>query len=190
MHACLSSVSCWGLLVYASSSLVCWLWAVCCADRHYWTDSYTLSVSGETGRPTPAFLSDLANEIFVCGKSLNLLRCVSPQVSQWDLCVRQVSQAALMRLPSGEPTRSLCVESLSTCSAASPLRWANEIFVCDKSVNLLRCVSPQVSQWDLCVRQVCQPALMRLLSGEPMRSLCAASLSTCSDASPLRLSER
>ena len=49
-------------------------------DKHYWTHGYVMTTKN-VSESTPAFLSDLAKAIFVCGKSINLLRLCHPQVS-------------------------------------------------------------------------------------------------------------
>ncbi|XP_055998432.1 gamma-tubulin complex component 6-like isoform X2 [Ostrea edulis] len=45
-------------------------------DKHYWTHSYTMT--DRDVEFVPGFLHNLASDIFICGKSLNLLRTCSP----------------------------------------------------------------------------------------------------------------
>ncbi|XP_023933311.1 gamma-tubulin complex component 6-like [Lingula anatina] len=47
-------------------------------DRSYWTKGYQL-LAAETTSSVPLFLTDLANDIFVCGKSINLLKLCCPE---------------------------------------------------------------------------------------------------------------
>ncbi|KAI8517690.1 Gamma-tubulin complex component 6 [Branchiostoma belcheri] len=46
-------------------------------DKHYWTQGFTVATA-TVEESVPLFLADLANNIFVCGKSLNLLRLCCP----------------------------------------------------------------------------------------------------------------
>lgn len=45
-------------------------------DKHYWSHSYTMTDNDVEF--VPGFLHNLASDIFICGKSLNLLRACSP----------------------------------------------------------------------------------------------------------------
>nr|XP_022343594.1 gamma-tubulin complex component 6-like isoform X1 [Crassostrea virginica] len=45
-------------------------------DKHYWSSSFTMMDNDMDF--VPGFLHNLANDIFICGKSLNLLRTCSP----------------------------------------------------------------------------------------------------------------
>ncbi|EDO39038.1 predicted protein [Nematostella vectensis] len=47
-------------------------------DKHYWSHGFVMS-EDERLDCVPMFLSDLANDIFVCGKSINLLRLCTPE---------------------------------------------------------------------------------------------------------------
>ncbi|XP_045164903.2 gamma-tubulin complex component 6-like [Mercenaria mercenaria] len=42
-------------------------------DKHYWTQGYTLGTN-RVEESVPLFLKELANDIFLCGKSINLLK--------------------------------------------------------------------------------------------------------------------
>ena len=63
-------------------------------DESYWTDGYSLqklarrtknkTTQGENSLPTsvvPPFLQDVMEDVYVCGKSINLLRLIAPEVS-------------------------------------------------------------------------------------------------------------
>ncbi|XP_052265860.1 gamma-tubulin complex component 6-like isoform X2 [Dreissena polymorpha] len=47
-------------------------------DKHYWTHGYTLATD-RIDDSVPLFLRDLARDIFVCGKSINLLKACNRQ---------------------------------------------------------------------------------------------------------------
>ena len=47
-------------------------------DEHYWSRGYTL-IEPEGQESVPLFLAHLANDLFVCGKSINLLKIIAPQ---------------------------------------------------------------------------------------------------------------
>ncbi|XP_071784564.1 gamma-tubulin complex component 6-like [Asterias amurensis] len=47
-------------------------------DKHYWTQGFVLA-SRNTEDSVPLFLKDLAYDIYVCGKSLNLIRLCCPE---------------------------------------------------------------------------------------------------------------
>lgn len=50
------------------------------ADEQHWAQGYTPTAADIT-RAAPAFLRDVANDIFLCGKSFSLLRqCTAGQV--------------------------------------------------------------------------------------------------------------
>ncbi|XP_023443061.2 gamma-tubulin complex component 6 isoform X2 [Dasypus novemcinctus] len=49
-----------------------------CRDKLYWTHGYAL-VSEEAEDCAPVFLKHVANDVYVCGKTLNLLRLCCPQ---------------------------------------------------------------------------------------------------------------
>ncbi|CAH1265550.1 TUBGCP6 [Branchiostoma lanceolatum] len=59
---------------------------LCFRDKHYWTQGFTVATA-TVEESVPLFLADLANNIFVCGKSLNLLRLCCPG---HHLCTRDV----------------------------------------------------------------------------------------------------
>ncbi len=46
-------------------------------DKHYWTHGYVVSNAFDA---VPLFLRDFADSMFVCGKAINLLRLIAPQV--------------------------------------------------------------------------------------------------------------
>lgn len=52
-------------------------------DGHYWTEGYTL-VDPDPLKAAPSFLADLTYDIFLCGKSINLLRLCNPQVKHFQ----------------------------------------------------------------------------------------------------------
>ncbi|XP_064632951.1 gamma-tubulin complex component 6-like isoform X2 [Lineus longissimus] len=49
-----------------------------CRDKYYWTNGYEM-VSQESEEMVPLFLKDLALDLFVCGKSINLLKLCCPE---------------------------------------------------------------------------------------------------------------
>ncbi|XP_041349185.1 gamma-tubulin complex component 6-like [Gigantopelta aegis] len=49
-----------------------------CRDKLFWTHAYTL-VSTNAEESMPLFLSDLARDIYICGKSINLMKICCPQ---------------------------------------------------------------------------------------------------------------
>ena len=50
------------------------------SDKFYWTNGYTLA-TGKVEDSVPLFVKDLANDIFICGKSINLLKTCNRMVS-------------------------------------------------------------------------------------------------------------
>lgn len=48
-------------------------------DKSYWTHGYVL-ISKEVEDCVPAFLKHIAHDVYVCGKTLNLLKLCCPQV--------------------------------------------------------------------------------------------------------------
>ena len=67
-------------------------------DESYWTDGYSLqklarrtknkTTQGENSLPTsvvPPFLQDVMEDVYVCGKSINLPRLIAPEVSNTSL---------------------------------------------------------------------------------------------------------
>ena len=55
------------------------LYNVDISDKYYWTHGYTFT-SNEVTESVPLFLTELAQEIFTCGKSINLLKACDTQV--------------------------------------------------------------------------------------------------------------
>nr|KAF6399045.1 tubulin gamma complex associated protein 6 [Molossus molossus] len=49
------------------------------SDRAYWTHGYAL-ISKEVEDCVPAFLKHIAHDVYVCGKTINLLKLCCPQV--------------------------------------------------------------------------------------------------------------
>lgn len=49
------------------------------ADKSYWTHGYVL-ISQEVEDCVPAFLKHIAHDVYVCGKTINLLKLCCPQV--------------------------------------------------------------------------------------------------------------
>ncbi|XP_060071739.1 gamma-tubulin complex component 6-like [Ylistrum balloti] len=47
-------------------------------DKNYWNSGYKL-MTNEAADSVPLFLADLASDIFICGKSINLLKACCPQ---------------------------------------------------------------------------------------------------------------
>ncbi|XP_034031966.1 gamma-tubulin complex component 6 isoform X2 [Thalassophryne amazonica] len=47
-------------------------------DKHFWVQGYTL-ISKDAEDCVPLFLRHIANDVYVCGKTINLLRICSPQ---------------------------------------------------------------------------------------------------------------
>lgn len=50
------------------------------ADKHFWLQGYTL-ISKDVEDCVPIFLRHFANDVYVCGKNINLLKICCPQVS-------------------------------------------------------------------------------------------------------------
>ena len=50
-------------------------------DKYYWTHGYSLT-SGKVEESVPLFVKELANDIFICGKSINLLKACNRQVGE------------------------------------------------------------------------------------------------------------
>ncbi|KAG2469112.1 GCP6 protein, partial [Polypterus senegalus] len=48
-----------------------------CRDRHFWTHGYVL-ISRDVEECVPVFLQHIANDIYMCGKTVNLLKVCSP----------------------------------------------------------------------------------------------------------------
>uniref|UniRef100_A0A8C5MGH1 Gamma-tubulin complex component 6 n=1 Tax=Leptobrachium leishanense TaxID=445787 RepID=A0A8C5MGH1_9ANUR len=61
-------------------------------DRRYWTHGYTL-ISNDVEDCVPVFLKHLANEIYICGKTINLLKlcCPSHYICWSDIPVPRIS---------------------------------------------------------------------------------------------------
>lgn len=49
------------------------------ADKHFWLQGYTL-ISKDVEDCVPIFLRHIANDVYVCGKTINLLKICCPQV--------------------------------------------------------------------------------------------------------------
>ncbi|XP_043821365.1 gamma-tubulin complex component 6 isoform X2 [Dromiciops gliroides] len=49
-----------------------------CRDKFYWTHGYVL-ISKEVEDCVPAFLKHVANDVYICGKTINLLKLCCPQ---------------------------------------------------------------------------------------------------------------
>ncbi|XP_062317437.1 gamma-tubulin complex component 6 isoform X1 [Osmerus eperlanus] len=49
-----------------------------CRDKHFWVQGYTL-ISREVEACVPVFLRHIANDVYVCGKTINLLKICCPQ---------------------------------------------------------------------------------------------------------------
>lgn len=49
------------------------------ADKHFWVQGYTL-ISKDVEDCVPIFLRHIANDVYVCGKTINLLKICCPQV--------------------------------------------------------------------------------------------------------------
>ncbi|XP_036376235.1 gamma-tubulin complex component 6 [Megalops cyprinoides] len=47
-------------------------------DKHFWTQGYTL-ISRDVEECVPVFLRHIANDVYVCGKTINLLKICCPQ---------------------------------------------------------------------------------------------------------------
>ncbi|KAG9342265.1 hypothetical protein JZ751_016767 [Albula glossodonta] len=47
-------------------------------DKHFWTQGYTL-ISQDVEECVPVFLRHIANDVYVCGKTINLLKICCPQ---------------------------------------------------------------------------------------------------------------
>uniref|UniRef100_A0A8C6K5I8 Gamma-tubulin complex component 6 n=1 Tax=Melopsittacus undulatus TaxID=13146 RepID=A0A8C6K5I8_MELUD len=53
---------------------------LCFRDKHYWTHGYVL-ISKEVEDCVPVFLKHIANDVYICGKTINLLKLCCPRVS-------------------------------------------------------------------------------------------------------------
>ncbi len=49
------------------------------SDKNFWTQGYTL-ISQDAEDCVPVFLKHIANDVYVCGKTINLLKICCPQV--------------------------------------------------------------------------------------------------------------
>ncbi|XP_077425106.1 gamma-tubulin complex component 6 [Vanacampus margaritifer] len=49
-----------------------------CRDKHFWVQGYTL-ISKDVEECVPVFLRHIANDVYVCGKTINLLKICCPQ---------------------------------------------------------------------------------------------------------------
>lgn len=49
------------------------------ADKHFWTHGFVMAGRDKLDC-VPLFLGELADDIFVCGKTINLLKLCSPEV--------------------------------------------------------------------------------------------------------------
>lgn len=60
------------------------------SDQFYWTHGYVL-ISKEVEDCVPVFLKHIAHDVYVCGKTINLLKLCCPRVSVllagWEACV-------------------------------------------------------------------------------------------------------
>lgn len=56
---------------------------LCCRDRSYWTHGYVLLQSSAEETNVPVFLQNIGKDVFLCGKSLNLLKLCNPNVSSF-----------------------------------------------------------------------------------------------------------
>lgn len=48
-------------------------------DKNFWVQGYTL-ISKDVEDCVPIFLRHIANDVYVCGKTINLLKICCPQV--------------------------------------------------------------------------------------------------------------
>ena len=57
------------------------------SDKHFWTQGFVMAGRDKLDC-VPLFLSELADDIFVCGKTINLLKLCCPEVhpSQIIMC--------------------------------------------------------------------------------------------------------
>lgn len=53
---------------------------LCFRDKYYWTHGYVL-ISKEVEDCVPVFLKHIANDVYICGKTINLLKLCCPRVS-------------------------------------------------------------------------------------------------------------
>lgn len=53
--------------------------SVFCPDKFYWTHGYVL-ISKEVEDCVPVFLKHIAHDVYVCGKTINLLKLCCPRV--------------------------------------------------------------------------------------------------------------
>ena len=51
-------------------------------DKHFWTQGFQMN---ESKNAVPLFLDNLAEDIFSCGKAINLIKLVNIKVSDWFL---------------------------------------------------------------------------------------------------------
>ncbi|XP_065521196.1 gamma-tubulin complex component 6 isoform X2 [Lathamus discolor] len=51
---------------------------LCFRDKHYWTHGYVL-ISKEVEDCVPVFLKHIANDVYICGKTINLLKLCCPR---------------------------------------------------------------------------------------------------------------
>lgn len=68
-----------------------------CADKHFWVQGYTL-ISKDVEDCVPIFLRDIANDVYVCGKTINLLKICCPQVCFAHLTHSHMQMRGFMQL--------------------------------------------------------------------------------------------
>ena len=49
-------------------------------DQRYWTHAYQMPDTDKIKHRIPVFLMDLAKDVFLCGKTINLLKLCCPEV--------------------------------------------------------------------------------------------------------------
>ncbi|KAJ8250007.1 hypothetical protein COCON_G00232230 [Conger conger] len=69
-----------------------------CRDKHFWSEGYTL-ISRSVEENVPVFLRHLANDVYVCGKTINLLKICCPQhyICRSELPVPRIAVTVSLR---------------------------------------------------------------------------------------------
>nr|XP_015207665.1 PREDICTED: gamma-tubulin complex component 6 [Lepisosteus oculatus] len=141
-----------------------------CRDKQFWTQGYTL-ISQDVEECVPVFLRHMANDIYVCGKTINLLKICCPQVSTRPLAglVPEHSTA-----PGTDPERRpIPLASCSLTRIPIPRNTARG------SPELVVAVSSAV-QSPLCTLTCCsRPAICGVKALSPVPSVLSSSSVQC-----------
>ncbi|XP_054705972.1 gamma-tubulin complex component 6 isoform X2 [Grus americana] len=62
---------------------------LCFRDKHYWTHGYVL-ISKEVEDCVPVFLKHIANDVYICGKTINLLKLCCPRDLRMEIAKQEL----------------------------------------------------------------------------------------------------